>query len=62
MLWSEIFGKTDKNKSYMVCKCDNGIYKYEQKTSNMDCDFMTIYEAGKESYTLREGIYKKQGN
>jgi hypothetical protein len=50
----------------MVCKYDNGIYKYEQKTSNTDCDFMKIYEAGEKSYTLRKEIYeeisKKQKN
>ena len=60
VFWSEIFGNLKKDKTYIRCDYIDGKYKYDQKIGSKDCNFLEIYEAGKESYKLRSDIYNNK--
>ena len=62
VFWSEIFGNLKKDKTYVQCDYNDNKYEYDQKIDDKDCNFMEIYEAGKESYNLRSGIYNKKSD
>ena len=62
VFWSEIFGNLKKDKTYIQCNYNDNKYEYDQKIDEKDCNFMEIYEVGKESYNLRCDIYNKKSD